>query len=252
MSNDKDEARALAPLHLALVRWQTGAMARGDKTVIIFEGRDAAGKDGAIKTITEHLSVRNTRIVALAKPSDRDKSSWFFQRYVAQLPAGGELVIFNRSWYNRAGVERVMGFSTPEEQEDFLRVVPGFETMLTGAGIRLIKLWLDVSKEEQAKRLAERKNDPLKVLKASPLDEYAQSHWGAYTAARDEMLKRTSHEAAPWTCVCGDHKKAAREAIMRFLARTLAPGEPETVHPPDPTVLFTFDKTALKDGRLER
>ncbi|MEI7932409.1 MAG: polyphosphate kinase 2, partial [Alphaproteobacteria bacterium] len=148
--NDKDEDKALEPLHLALVAWQTAAMARGDKTLIIFEGRDASGKDGTIKRLTEHLSVRNTRIIALAKPSDRERSSWFFQRYVEHLPAGGELVIFNRSWYNRGGVERVMEFSTPEEQEDFLRVTPRFESMLTNAGIQLIKLWLDVSKEEQA------------------------------------------------------------------------------------------------------
>ena len=249
-NSDKDEEKALETLHLALVRWQTGAIERGDKTVIIFEGRDAAGKDGAIHTITENLSVRNTRVVALSKPSDRDKSSWFFQRYVTQLPAGGELVIFNRSWYNRGGVERVMGFSTPEEQEDFLRVVPGFESMLTGAGIKLIKLWLDVSKAEQAQRLGERKSDPLKVLKASPLDEFAQSRWDAYTAARDEMLTRTDHSAAPWTCVRGDKKKKAREAIMRHLAITLAPDA--GVEAPDAGVLFPFEKVALSDGRLER
>jgi polyphosphate kinase 2 len=248
MSDDED--KALEPLHLALVQWQTAAIARGDRTVIIFEGRDAAGKDGAIKTIIEHLSVRNTRVVALPKPSDRDKSSWFFQRYVAQLPAGGELVIFNRSWYNRGGVERVMEFSTPDQQEDFLQAVPGFETMLARDGLKLIKLWLDVSKAEQAKRLAERKDDPLKVLKASPLDEYAQSRWDAYTAARDEMLTRTDHEAAPWTCVRGDKKKKAREAIMRHLIRTLSPDA--KVDGPDASVLFPFAKKALKDGRLER
>src|SRR5436305_678407 len=155
---------------LALVHWQQHAMKTGEKVLIIFEGRDAAGKDGSIRVVTEHLSVRNTRAIALPKPTDRDKSLWYFHRYVQFLPAAGETVILNRSWYNRAGVERVMGFATPREQETFLRDVPRFETMLLESDLNLVKLWLDVSRKEQAERLEERRTDPLKVLKASPMD----------------------------------------------------------------------------------
>lgn len=242
---------ALPKLQLALVRLQQHAMAGNEKILVIFEGRDAAGKDGTIHRITEHLSVRATRVVALSKPSDVERTQWYFQRYTPHLPSGGQFVIFNRSWYNRAGVERVMGFSTPEEQEDFLREVPLFEEMLVGAGVRLVKLWLDVSKSEQAERLAERKDDPLKVLKSSPLDEFAQPRWDEYSAARNEMLRRTDTALAPWTCVKSDHKKSARLAVMRHLIRTLAPPEiARDVAPPDPEVLFRFEIAALSDGRL--
>lgn len=249
--SDLSYDEALPKLQLALVRLQQHAMANGEKILVIFEGRDAAGKDGTIHRITEHLSVRATRVVALAKPSDLERSQWYFQRYTPHLPSAGQLVIFNRSWYNRAGVERVMGFSTPEEQEDFLREVPLFEEMLVGAGIRLVKFWMDVSKAEQAERLNERKTDPLKVLKSSPLDEFAQPRWDDYSAARDEMLRRTDTATAPWTCVKSDHKKSARLAVMRQLVRTLAPHEiAEGVEAPDPEVLFRFEIAALGDGRL--
>jgi polyphosphate kinase 2 len=252
MSHDKDD-EALRAHQLALVRWQQHAMASGEKVLIIFEGRDAAGKDGTIRAVTEHLSVRNTRVVALPKPSDRERTQWYFQRYVPRLPAAGETVIFNRSWYNRAGVERVMGFSTPAEQEIFLRDVPTFEAMLIESGLKLVKLWLDVSKAEQAKRLAERRDDPLKVLKASPMDAAAQEKWDAYTAARDEMLLRTSTALAPWTCVRADHKHKAHLAVLSCLVHTLAPPEiADCVPPADPEVLFRFDADALRDGRLER
>ncbi len=253
MSDDKDADKDFDRLHLALVHWQQGAIERGEKTAIIFEGRDASGKDGAIKRVIENLSVRNTRVVALSKPSDRERKSWFFQRYVEHLPAGGELLIFNRSWYNRGGVERVMEFSTLDEQEDFLRVTPRFESMLVGAGIKLIKLWLDVSKVEQAKRLAERKSDPLKVLKCSPLDEYAQSRWDAYSAARDEMLNRTDTEIAPWFCVRADQKKAAHKNVLRHLIHELG-NEKESgkIEKQDPQVLFRFEPAAIEDGRLAK
>jgi polyphosphate kinase 2 len=238
---------------LALVHWQQHAMEAKEKVVIIFEGRDAAGKDGSIRALTEHMSVRATRVVALPKPSDRDRTSWYFQRYVRRLPAGGETVIFNRSWYNRAGVERVMGFSTPKEQEAFLREAPIFETMLINNGLRLVKLWLDVSKKEQAQRLEERASDPLKALKASPLDAMAQEKWDAYSEARDEMLKRTSTEPSPWVCVRADHKKKAHLAILSHIVRTLAPAQVASqVDAPDPDVLFPFELSALTDGRLER
>jgi polyphosphate kinase 2 len=251
MAKDDDD-KDLARHQLALVHWQQYAMAKGEKALIIFEGRDAAGKDGAIRVVTEHLSVRGTRVVALPKPSDREYSQWYFQRYVPRLPAAGETVLFNRSWYNRAGVERVMGFSTPDEQEHFLRNVATFESMLLESGLRIVKLWLDVSKEEQAKRLKERRTDPLKVLKSSPLDAAAQDRWDDYSDARDEMLKRTSTAKTPWICIRADHKKAARLNIIRHLVHALAPKKiAKSLPPPDPDVLFEFDASALSDGRLE-
>lgn len=248
---DEPYDEALPRLQLALVKLQQQALADGRKVLVIFEGRDAAGKDGTIQRITEHMSVRATRVVALSKPSDVERTQWYFQRYVSHLPAGGQFVIFNRSWYNRAGVERVMGFSTPAEQEDFLREVPLFEEMLVGSGIRLVKVWLDVSKAEQAQRLNERKDDPLKVLKSSPLDEFAQPRWGDYSAARDEILRRTDTAQAPWVCVKADHKKTARLNVIRHLIKALADPElAQTVEPPDPQVLFPFEIAALSDGRL--
>jgi polyphosphate kinase 2 len=253
MSHNHDDDPELQARQLALVRWQQHAMGAGEKVLIIFEGRDAAGKDGAIRVLTEHLSVRSTRVVALPKPSDRERSQWFFQRYVPRLPAAGETVIFNRSWYNRAGVERVMGFSTPEEQETFLRDVPTFEAMLRESGLKIVKIWLDVSKAEQKTRLDERRTDPLKVLKASPLDAAAQAKWADYSAARDLMLQRTSTALCPWICVRADHKHKARLALLSHLAHALAPPQiAADVPPPDPAVLFPFDAAALSDGRLER
>ena len=238
---------------LALVRWQQSCMSSGEKALIIFEGRDAAGKDGAIRVLTEHLSVRNTRVVALPKPSDRERSQWWFQRYVRYLPAAGETVIFNRSWYNRAGVERVMGFSTPEEQEIFLRDVPTFEAMLVESGLKIVKLWLDVSKPEQAERLEERRTDPLKALKASPLDAAAQAKWDAYSQARDIMLQRTSTALCPWICVRADHKHKARLALLSHIVHVLASAKiAADVPPPDPAILFPFEAAALTDGRLEK
>ncbi len=252
MSKDDDQ-KELERHQLALVHWQQHAMAKGEKVLIIFEGRDAAGKDGSIRVVTEHLSVRNTRLVALPKPSEREAGQWYFQRYVPRLPAWGETVIFNRSWYNRAGVERVMGFSTPKEQEVFLRDVPTFEAMLLESDLKIVKLWLDVSKEEQARRLKDRRTDPLKVLKASPLDAAAQEKWDAYTAARDEMLMRTSTAVAPWICVRADHKKVAHLNIIRHLVHALAPKKiAKKLEAPDPDVLFEFEVSALTDGRLER
>jgi polyphosphate kinase len=254
MSKDDDDYEDdLLALQLCLVRWQQEAMASGERVLILFEGRDAAGKDGTIQRITEHLSVRNTRVVALPKPSDREKTQWYFQRFAPHLPAAGETVIFNRSWYNRGGVERVMEFCTPKQVEAFLGDAPIFEAMLVGDGIRLVKLWLDVSKKEQAERLAERRDDPLKALKSSPLDEFAQSKWDAYTTARDEMLSATSTAVAPWVCVRSDHKKAARLAVMRHLLHAVASSKLcKDVREPDPAMLFSFEIAALTDGRLHR
>ena len=249
-SNDTDDTEAL---QIALVRYQQHAIESGQRDLIIFEGRDTAGKDGAIKRVTEFLSVRNTRVIALPKPTDRQRGEWYFQRYVEHLPSSGELVIFNRSWYNRGGVEPVMGFCTPEQQNAFLDDAPAFERMLAGTGLRIVKLWLDISKAEQAERLKARVNDPLKALKISLLDAVAQEKWGDYSKARDDMLVRTHSAETPWVVVHTDKKPKARSNIMRHVLRTLAPEAiAKTVPKPDPNVLFTFDTAALTDGRLER
>lgn len=249
MAKDDDELEAL---QVALVRFQQHAIETGERDLVIFEGRDTAGKDGAIKRIVEHLSIRSTRVVALPKPTERERGQWYFQRYVEHLPAKGELVILNRSWYNRAGVERVMGFATPDEQETFLRDVPVFERMLSHSGVQIVKLWLDISQGEQAKRLKARETDPLKALKISPLDAVAQEKWGDYSAARDEMLRRTHITEAPWIIVHTDDKKTARANIMRHLLKELAPPQiADGIDAADPNVVFPFEPAALTDGRLE-
>ena len=251
MSHKHDHDDDLAALQLALVRTQVAAQASGERIVLVMEGRDGAGKDGTIKRIIEHLSPRSTRVVALPKPSDRERTQWFFQRYVAHLPAAGELVIFNRSWYNRAGVEVVMGFSTPAQQAEFLRDAPDFERMLVESGIKLVKVWLDISKDEQKERLNARREDPLKQLKVSDLDAVAQAKWSDYSAARDLMLTRTHTPLAPWVCVRADKKPRARLAVIRHLLRQIAPADvAHDVPAPDPDVLFAFEVEATRDGRL--
>ncbi|MES2034089.1 MAG: polyphosphate kinase 2 [Pseudomonadota bacterium] len=251
--SDKSYDKTLEKLQVALVRWQQLALERGDKVLVIFEGRDAAGKDGSIERIVEHLSIRQTRIMALPKPTERERSQWYFQRYVKHLPAAGEIVLFNRSWYNRAGVEPVMGFCTKAEAAAFLRDVPAFETMLVQSGIVLIKLWLDIDKEEQAERLKARRTEPLKALKVSPMDEVAQEKWKAYTEARDEMLTHTNGALHPWICVKANNKKHARLAIIEHLLSVLAPAKlRKGIDKPDPAVLFPFEPEAINDGRLAR
>ena len=253
MAKPYDYDEEIETLQKALVRFQLHAIKAGEKDLVIFEGRDASGKDGSIKRIIQHLSIRHTRTVALPKPNDRQRTEWYFQRYAHHLPAAGEVVIFNRSWYNRAGVERVMGFSSPEEQETFLDDVPVFERMLAAGGVQIVKLWLDISRKEQADRLAERLSNPLKTLKVSPLDALAQEKWDDYTRARDEMLTRTHTAQTPWVIIHTDKKKVARVNIMRHLLKVLAPAKiAKTVSPPDPDVVFEFDVAALSDGRLER
>ena len=252
-TRDDDYLARLTALQIALVRYQQWAIETGAKAVVVFEGRDGAGKDGSIKRITEHLAPRNTRVVALPKPSDRDGSEWWFQRYVRHLPAAGELVLFNRSWYNRAGVEKVMGFSSEKQQDDFLHDAPTFERMLTEADIGIIKFWLDISKEEQARRLDARREDPLKALKVSALDGVAQKKWKAYSKARDEMLLATHTAYAPWTIVHTDKKKKARLAVISHILHALAPSSiVEAVPAPDPEIAFPFEAAAIEDGRLER
>jgi polyphosphate kinase len=251
MDDEKYESD-LRLLQIDLVKSQIWAIEHGKKALVIFEGRDAAGKDGTIYRVVQHLSPRNTRVVALPKPSDRETSEWYFQRYVRYLPSGGEWVMFNRSWYNRAGVERVMGFCTPQQTEQFLLDAPVFEQMLEHSGVTLVKLWLDVSRKEQKARLKERRIDPLKKLKTGPMDVEAQKRFDAYTTARDEMLVRTHTPDAPWTCVRSDHKKPARLAVLRHLLNAIGcPDISRKVADPDPKVLFPFEASALHDGRLE-
>jgi polyphosphate kinase 2 len=253
MPKTSDYDQALRELQIGLVRYQTWAIKTGAKALVVLEGRDGAGKDGTIARITEHLAPRRTRAVSLPKPSDREATQWYFQRYTAHLPACGDLVLFNRSWYNRAGVEPVMGFCTDREHEDFLRDAPAFERMLEEADIRLVKIWLDISKKEQAARLEARRDDPLKALKISDLDGVAQKKWKDYSKARDQMLLRTHTPIAPWVCVRADHKKPARLAVIRRVLHTLAPAEILAgIEPPDPDVLFQFEPGAITDGRLAK
>jgi polyphosphate kinase 2 len=254
MGKDADTYEAdLIALQTAIVAWRKWSMDSEEKVLVIFEGRDAAGKDGSIRRIVEYLPPRTTPVVALPKPSDRERTQWYFQRYTPHLPAAGDFVLFNRSWYNRGGVEPVMGFCTEAQRDEFLREVVPFEDMLTDSGVKLIKLWLDISKTEQAERLEERRVDPLKLLKTSPLDAEAQKRWDAYSEARDLMLSKTSSKHAPWTVVRGDKKKPARLAIMRHLLHELAPAElRKGVAKPDKDILFRFNVKALSDGRLER
>jgi polyphosphate kinase 2 len=253
MARDEDYKSSLRRLQAALVRTQMAALESGKKIVVVLEGRDAAGKDGVIKRITEHLSPRATRAVSLPKPSNRQESQWYFQRYAAHLPAAGEFVIFNRSWYNRAGVEPVMGFCTPREHEQFLKDAPEFERMLMESDIHLVKYWLDISKAQQAKRLDARREDPLKQLKVSALDAEAQRRWKDYSKARNQMLLASHANHAPWFCVRNDHKKVGRLALISHLLHQVAPSHiAEDVEKPDPDILFRFEPEALKDGRLEK
>ncbi|MEY2689633.1 MAG: hypothetical protein RL375_3832 [Pseudomonadota bacterium] len=238
-------------LQIDLVKLQRQVIHRGDKVLIVLEGRDAAGKDGSIKRIVKYLSPRESRVVALGKPSDRQQAAWYFQRYVDFLPVAGELVLFNRSWYNRAGVEHVMGFCSRDEHESFLQSVPRFEAMLVHDGFKLLKYYLDIGKAEQVRRLADRARDPLKQWKVSPVDAVAVKHWKAYSRARDTMLLRTHSEHAPWSIVHGDDKRLARLNLMRaILARLDYPGKSADLVPPDPAVCFEFSLDCIGSQRL--
>jgi polyphosphate kinase 2 len=197
-------------LQAELVKLQDWVVARGEKLVILFEGRDAAGKGGAIKRITQRLNPRVCRVVALPAPTERERTQWYFQRYVPHLPAGGEIVLFDRSWYNRAGVERVMGFCTPEEYEEFFRSVPEFERMLVRSGIRLLKYWFSITDEEQHLRFLARIHDPVKQWKLSPMDLESRRRWEDYTKAKEVMLQRSHIPEARWWVVQGVDKKRAR------------------------------------------
>ena len=249
----EDYGAQLHMLQVELVKLQRHFIGCGDRILVVLEGRDAAGKDGSIKRIVEYLSPRETRVVALGKPSDRDRSGWYFQRYVAYLPVAEELVLFNRSWYNRAGVEHVMGFCSKDEHEEFMRSVPKFEEMLVNSGIKLLKYYLDITKPEQTRRLAERERDPLKQWKTSPIDAVAVKHWKAYSDARDAMLLRTHTDVAPWRIVRADDKRAARLNLIRdILSRLHYAGKKNRLVQPDQDVVFEFTPDCIDAKRLAR
>ncbi len=210
--------RELIRLQCELIKLQDWVAYTGEKIIVLFEGRDSAGKGGVIKRITQRLNPRVCRVVALPAPSSREQTQWYFQRYVPHLPAGGEIVLFDRSWYNRAGVERVMGFATEQQVEQFFEDVPGFERMLVRSGIRLIKYWFSVSDEEQQMRFLMRIHDPMKQWKLSPMDLQSRVRWEQYTLAKEEMFARTNIEEAPWFIVEANDKKRARlNCIDHFL-----------------------------------
>jgi|HubBroStandDraft_5_1064220.scaffolds.fasta_scaffold04596_3 polyphosphate kinase 2 len=247
--NDDDHhyQRKLRALQIELVKLQRKLIADGARVLIILEGRDGAGKDGAIKRLTEHMSPRETRVHAPGKPSSREDTQWYFQRFVPFLPAGEEFVVFNRSWYNRAGVERVMGFCTDEEAETFFDTVEPFEGILIRNGIALRKYYLDITKDEQARRLAARRDDPLKQWKISPVDEAAQKKWHDYSKARDEMFARTSHERAPWRIVATDTKKTARLELLRDLLESFDyKDKDKKLTRPDRKFVFEWSKKTAK------
>lgn len=243
---------SLHGLQVELVKLQRHFIENGDKIVVLFEGRDASGKDGVIKRIVRHLSPRETRVVALGKPSDRERTGWYFQRYVPFLPAAQEFVLFNRSWYNRAGVERVMGFCTQQEYDEFMMSVTDFEEMLVRSGIKLFKYYLDISREVQEERLAARRADPLKQWKISPIDDRAIELWTPYSDARDEMLERTHTALTPWTIVRADRKRSARLNLIRNLLRRLdyeGKTGPNGLQE-DPDIVFRYDVGAAGEGGM--
>jgi polyphosphate kinase 2 len=220
---------------------------------LILEGRDTAGKDGSIKSVTEHLSPRDTRVVALNKPSPREEGEWYFQRYVAQLPTAGEFVLFNRSWYNRAGVEKVMGFCTDEQYKQFMATVNEFESLLVGSDIQLIKYYLDITKEEQAIRLNDRAKDPLKQWKISPIDQQAQKMWNVYSVARDNMLNHTSSKIAPWTVISANDKKLAHlNLIADLLSRVDYPEKDKKLLKIDPKIVLRWPANTKKLPKLSQ
>ncbi|MBC7682323.1 MAG: polyphosphate kinase 2 [Ferruginibacter sp.] len=233
-SEDQKEARRqyfreLFRLQAELVKLQDWVVATGHKVVILFEGRDAAGKGGVIKRITQRLNPRVCRVAALPAPNDRERTQWYFQRYVSHLPAAGEIVLFDRSWYNRAGVERVMGFCTDDQYEEFFRTVPEFERMLVRSGIQLVKYWFSISDQEQHLRFLGRIHDPLKQWKLSPMDLESRRRWEEYTKAKEVMLERTHIPEAPWWVVQAVDKKKARLNCIHHLLEQMP--YHETVHP---------------------
>jgi polyphosphate kinase 2 len=236
-------------LQIELVKMQAWVKEVGERVILIFEGRDAAGKGGTIQRFTENLNPRGARVVALTKPSDTERGQWYFQRYIENLPTKGDIVFFDRSWYNRAGVEHVMGFCTPHEYLEFMRQAPEFERMLVRSGIRLYKFWFSVSREEQLRRFLGRAQDPLKQWKLSPMDVESLGRWDAYTKAREAMLFYTDTADAPWTIVRSDDKNRARLNAMKHVLDTIpyAGKDADIVTPPDPNVVGSA-KTIYEHG----
>jgi polyphosphate kinase len=228
-----------AQLQTELLKVQIWAQETGEKFVILFEGRDAAGKGGTIKRFMEHLNPRFARVAALNKPSEVERGQWFFQRYIRHLPTAGEMVFYDRSWYNRAGVERVMGFCTPVQYLEFMRQAPEFERMLVRSGIRLYKYWFSVTRDEQLRRFKSRETDPLKRWKLSPIDKASLEKWADYTEAKEAMFFYTDTADAPWTIVKSNDKKRARLHAMRHFLSTLdyPDKDPEIAQPPDPLIV---------------
>ena len=241
-----DYERELTKLQIELLKLQNYVKEKGLKILMIFEGRDAAGKGGTIKRITEHLNPRGARVVALEKPSDIEKTQWYFQRYTQYLPSAGEIVMFDRSWYNRAGVEPVMGFCTTEEHHEFLREVPEFEKMLVKSDIILFKFYFSVSKKEQAKRFKKREIDPLKQFKLSPVDKESQNLWDKYTIAKFSMLMASNTDVAPWTVIRSDNKKRARLNCIRYILSNV-----EYKNKIEEKDFFKLDKNILISGTQE-
>ncbi len=235
----KDYERQKAKLQAELLKVQRWVGETGQKFVLLFEGRDAAGKGGTIKRFMEHLNPREARVVALNKPTDAERGQWFYQRYISHLPTKGEMVFYDRSWYNRAGVERVMGFCTPNEYLEYMRQTPEYERMLTRSGIRLYKYWFSVTREEQKRRFDSRKDDPLKRWKLSPVDVASLSKWDDYTEAKEAMFFYTDTADAPWTIIKSNDKKRARLECMRhFLSTVEYPDKDhELVNHPDPLIV---------------
>ncbi|MDD2383759.1 MAG: polyphosphate kinase 2 [Sulfurospirillaceae bacterium] len=237
--------KELAKLQVELLKFQNHVKEQGLKVLILVEGRDAAGKGGTIKRITEHLNPRGARVVALSKPSDTERTQWYFQRYIQHLPSAGEIVLFDRSWYNRAGVEPVMGFCTQQEHKEFLREIPKFETMIANSGIILFKFYFSVSKEEQAKRFSERKTDPLKQFKLSPVDEKSQELWDQYTIAKYSMLLSSNNPRCPWTIVLSNDKRKARlNTIKHILQNVEYPNKIKNKH-------LKLDTQIIRSGKEE-
>ena len=248
-----DQKADMKAAQIELVKLERHVIETEQQILVILEGRDAAGKDGTIKRIVQHLSPREARVVALGKPSNRNRKAWYFQRYAKKLPVAGEIVLFNRSWYNRAGVERVMGFCSKEEYQMFLKTAPIFEDLLAHCGITLVKYYLDISKDEQKKRLKKRHDNPLTQWKNSPVDAVAVKHWDDYSAARDEMLTRTHTMVAPWTIVRADNKPLARINLIRdLLTRLEFKGKDRHADLPDPNIVFSFNEEAVSNGWLAK
>ena len=231
-------------LQIELLKFQRWVRAENQRVVILFEGRDAAGKGGTIKRFREHLNPRSARVVALEKPTETERNQWYFQRYISQFPTGGEVVFFDRSWYNRAGVERVMGFCTPEEYLEFMRQAPELERSLVDSGTHLFKLWFGIDREEQRKRIEARQTDPLKLWKLSPLDEQAIAKWDDYTEARQLMFYYTDTAHAPWTVVLSNDKRRARIGAIQHVLKSMDYNDKdnEVVGTPDPSIVAPADK----------